>query len=37
MPLFDKAEKVKIRSPQERTNRIDLTPIRASSRSTRWV
>ena len=28
MPQFDKAEKVKIRSPQERTNRIDLTPYK---------
>lgn len=29
MPLFDKAERVKIRSPQQRTNRIDLTPYKS--------
>ncbi|MAG35708.1 MAG: hypothetical protein CL878_05615 [Dehalococcoidia bacterium] len=29
MPNFDEAEKVKTRSPQARTNRIDLTPYKA--------
>ncbi len=28
MPLFDKAERVKTPSPQQRTNRIDLTPYK---------
>ncbi len=28
MPSFDKAVEVEIRSPQQRTNRIDLTPYK---------